>query len=318
MQLTIANYIKEIIDPIEITSITKELVDNYDVICIDHYAINENWNNMDLIKKYLDIIKNCKAVCLLTRDLHQWTFSNDRHVITNFTNTNYENYQEKLVYDGYYKLKSLLKDYNIGHIISIYDCEELYSLIKYSECNYSILSLHIDTNIYRNLNVTRDIDILIYGADFHKVYPLRNKIKNAVKKMNIKYHIIPTFVGYDPEKCDEGLAKLLNRSWLTLCTCSVFDYLVLKYFEASACGSVIIGNMSSQGREIWQDNYIDVPLRSTSKEIKKIIRRALQNKGKLINISNVMSEKITNEYNYEKYTTKLKNICEKVSNTNNI
>ncbi|XWV26189.1 hypothetical protein QJ857_gp0889 [Tupanvirus soda lake] len=315
IQATIKKYVETYFDSIDITTLTKEIAASYDVICVDHFAIKENLVSKDNILKYLNILKHCKNVCLLTRDLHEWTFSNDSSLLKEFSSPS----ELKIIYRpkneiglGYQNLRNIMNNYNIKYIVSLYDCDELVKIVNYVKCKSYVLSLHVDTNIYKNLGLNRDIDVLIYGADLYKVYPLRNKIKKVVREMKIKYHIIEPSPAYNPNTCNEGLANLLNRSWLTVCTASVFDYLVLKYFEASACGSVVIGNMPTQGKNIWENNYIDIPNDASDDQIKNIITNALSNKKMLEKIGNHMSRKIANEYNYETYALKLKNICENI------
>src|SRR5207248_1365216 len=110
-------------------------------------------------------------------------------------------------------------------------------LKNYIGCKTFILDLHVDTNIFKNYELPKDIDILIFGASTKSFYPLRKRVKDLIQTMNIKAHIIHDDTSYNKNKCDKELAKLINRSWLTLCTTSIFDYLVLKYFEVSACDS---------------------------------------------------------------------------------
>jgi hypothetical protein len=314
MQKTISQYIKHLIDPIEITSIRTDFAQKYDVVCIDYYAINENFINISTLRPYLEIIKKCRHIALLLRDLHEWTFTSDPTVEQSAIANPLEIYKPtNTIGSGYRKFKSFIETYNIKHLISIYACAEFNNLISYTKCKSYIIPLHIDTKIYHDLKLVKDIDVLIYGADNYKVYPLRNRIKNVIKTMSIKYHILAPSSVCNPDRCDTGLSKLLNRSWLTLCTCSVFDYLVLKYFEASACGSVIVGNMSSQGRSIWGVNYVNIPMGSTNEQIMAIITQALSDKTKLINMSKTMQQKILFEYNYGQYATKLNNICNKIS-----
>jgi hypothetical protein len=313
MQCTISKYIEKYIDPLEITTITNDIIGIYDVICIDHYAINGMWANMTNIEPYLEIIKKCGCVCLMTRDLHNRTFMPNAEYET-YSKLNPKKHDVLLDHEtnGYANLKNLINKYNIGHIISIYDCAEFTNVINLTGCKPHILNLHIDTLIFKNLNMDRNIDVLMYGADYDKVYPLRNRIKKIIKNMNIMCHIVDPSSTYSEKTCNYGLALLLNKSWLTVCTCSIYDYLVLKYFEASACGSVVLGNMATQGRDIWENNYIHIPDNATDNQIQDIILDALADKEKLIKISTAMSEKITNEYNYEKFATKLFNICELV------
>ena len=319
MQLTICKYIKNFFDPIEIKSITKDIIDKYDVICLDHFAINDFWVNMYMMEPFLNIIANCKNICLLTRDLHEWTFFSKGKLRNKMVQESHRLGIPYVPTDnigiGYQSLNILLNKYNIKNIISIYDCTEFNNLVNYTNSRPYILPLHVDTNIFKNMQIQRDIDILIYGSDCYQIYPLRNRLKQTVSKMNVKSHIIKSTEKYHKDTFDDGLAKLLNRSWLCVCTCSVFDYLVLKYFEASACGAVVIGNMASQGKPIWQDNYIDVPPASTDEQISNIILDALSNKEKLSAMSKIMSDKIIQEYNYDAYSVKLNDICDKLSVT---
>lgn len=316
IQLTICNYIKNLFDPIELREITNDIINKYDVICVDGFVLPELRIPHEKAHRYLDIIRNCKNICVLTRDLHEHTF--DGRCVPTVTKDmiNGIYVPKKGIDRGYIQCKARLEKYNVKNIISIYDCNEFDNLINFTKCNPYILSLHVDTKIFKNLNIKRDIDVLVYGADYYPIYPLRNNVKRVVKKMNIKHHVMDPCPYYDPNKCNNGLANLLNRSWLTLCTCSVYDYLVLKYFEASACGSVVVGNMAKQGKEIWEDNYINIPNNATDNEIMQIITMALENKERLTQIGEKMCQKISSEYNYDQYAIKLKAICDDINKNN--
>lgn len=317
LQLTLVNYLEDNFDIIEIEKITKESIEKYDVVCVDHFAIDTIFSCKNKIEEYLKILSCNKNVAIITRDLHEWTFCGYQEcTVVKFRDRNLKNiHPSNVIFKediGYVSLKKLVDSYSIKNIISLYDCSEFNHLINYTKCNPHIVSLHVDTQIFKNLNIEKDIDILIYGADLQWVYPLRNKIKNVVKNMNIKYHIIDDVHRHNKNNWNQGLANLLNRSWLTVCTCSIFDYLVQKYFEATACGSVVIGNMATQGKEIWKDNYIDIPHDASDTLIQNTIINALANKEKLKKMSDIMSKKISTEYNYNQYSLKLKNVCEKI------
>lgn len=322
MQLTIAKYIQEYFDTIEISNVTIENIKKYEVVCIDGYAINDNFCEEKEVYDYMEIIKHGKNITILMRDLHEWTFIKNIEVVNDFFNLNKDCRHSKdikfTVSKGYIKLKNMIDEYNIKNIVTIYKCEEFVHLINHIHCKPYILPLHVDTNIFKNFNKKRDIDILFYGADYGLVYPLRKKIKEAVKNSSINYHIVPPTPSYCGSHCNSGLADLLNRSWLTVCTCSIFNYLVLRYFEASACGSVIIGNMADQGMDLWKDNYINIPSNADQSLIISIITDALKDKKNLEKISNEMSKKITDNYNYTAYAVKLKNICDTITKTSSV
>src|SRR5205807_9705725 len=57
---------------------------------------------------------------------------------------------------------------------------------------------------------------------------------------------------------DLGLARIINQSKISIATPPVGDYLVAKYFEISAAGSVVAGKMAAQGRPIWKDHYVQL------------------------------------------------------------
>ena len=294
MQLTIKEYVSTYLDPIEITSITETFPQTYQVVCLDFFAVYGKWVDLKKMRPYFDILKSCQYLCLLTRDLHTWTF------IEKFV-------EDPFKYTSYKPLISLLKLLNIKTIISIYDCPELYKILELTKCKHYILPLHIDTVIFKNYHWKRDIDVFIYGASLQRVYPLRNRIKQTVKQMKIKSFIVEN---PSTKTFGKNLAHILNRSWITICTCSVYQYLVLKYFEASACGSVVAGNMPDQGKPIWGQNYIHIPDDATYQQIANIITLALMNKTRLRYMGDHMSEIITSQYNYQIYAKKLYDICE--------
>lgn len=314
LQSSIKKNIPDGFDSIEIRRVSPDIIAKYRIVCIDHFSIFQPIINISELYPYLDIISKCKNICLLTRDLHEWTFSKDHK--TQWTPIMKLN-KYKRIYQipdahgaGMHYLKKLLEQNNIKYLISIYDCKEFDKIISYTKTIPYVLSLHVDTDIYNDtIKVEKDIDILIYGDDLYPIYPLRNNIKRVVSKMHdVKHHIINI---RNPIR-DQELANLIKRAWLTVCTCSVCDYLVLKYFETSACGSVVIGNMATQGKPIWEDNYINIPDNANDEKIQTIILTALNNKQQLIEIGERMSQKIMNEYNYTEYGKKLKNICDSI------
>jgi len=295
-QLTILGYIGKFMDVVEINHVTDEMISQASVVCLDFLAIFPKYvKNQN--EPYYEIIKKCPNVCLLCLDLHAASFGKR---------------PDKGPYAGkhYGAMMVILNKLNIKHVISKCDCPEFHRMISEIKLNTYILSWHIDHTIFRNYYGPRDIDVVLFGSCNQRVYPLRFKIKQSLKKMRgIKCIILKS---KDPKNYGEGLAKILNRAWITICTASIFDYLVCKYFEAAACGSVVAGNMCSQGKEIWGDNFIYIPNGSTRVQIISIISKALADKNRLRQIGDHMSEKIMTEYNYGAYAKKLHDICQDI------
>jgi hypothetical protein len=73
--------------------------------------------------------------------------------------------------------------------------------------------------------------------------------------------------------------------------------------------------MPEQGKLIWENNYIEIPNNASDKLIRKTILNALRNKTHLLKISESMSKKILEEYNYSAYAKKLYDICATVENS---
>jgi len=334
-QLILANYLefdefKELVDVIEISTITPELVDKYSVICVHFLAVFPM-----IVKKqydnYCDIIKKCKHVCLLANDLHPYTFVDDIALIPRLSSyfaeisaradnpnikpsKSLEENKELASYNNYDDLKKLLDKLGAQTIISPVDCPELKRIVEIIKCRAYVLWMPMDTKIFYHYHTNRDIDIFVYGICLTNVYPLRYRIRKIVSKMKVKHHII--WEREYPNTFDKNLANLLNRSWITICTTSVYKYLVKKYFEAAACGSVVAGNMCEQGKEIWGDNYIDIPNNATDAEIKNILSKALKNKKRLRMMGDYMSEKIIKHYNLHEYSKKVLHICREINGDN--
>ncbi|MCA9748906.1 MAG: glycosyltransferase, partial [Romboutsia sp.] len=101
-------------------------------------------------------------------------------------------------------------------------------------------------------------------------------------------------------------------SWLAIATPSEYDYLVAKYFEISACNTVVVGNMANSGRHIWNDNFIEINEKMSDIEIIETIKKALNDKKMIKDKAKIMYELIQTEYNMIKYAEKIKKILNKI------
>ncbi|AYV85734.1 MAG: hypothetical protein Satyrvirus34_14, partial [Satyrvirus sp.] len=93
-------------DTYELTEIVPEIIEKYDVVCIDDFAINENFNNIERTEKFLSAVKNAKHICLLTRDVNDWAFSNNPEIQRSVLNGQIYKVDDKIG-EGYKKLKIL-------------------------------------------------------------------------------------------------------------------------------------------------------------------------------------------------------------------
>jgi len=116
---------------------------------------------------------------------------------------------------------------------------------------------HVDTSIFKPLNIEKDIDILVYGSLDPNVYPERD----SFLREHPNSYVVP-HPGYDRLTHSinkEELARLINRAHYALVSPSKYGYLTAKYFEVAACNTIPIGYNCRDGEilnyELNKSNY---------------------------------------------------------------
>jgi hypothetical protein len=156
-----------------------------------------------------------------------------------------------------YEVDNLI--YNINtfkydYVIYRYNCEQMNYII--SKCNSKFIHYphYINTNIFKQYNNEKSIDILLYG-NTSNFYPFRQRLFNLIKKSGLNYYYLP-HPGYDTTKnitIKNELSQLINKSKITISTCSSFNYLLKKYIEISLSGSIIAGNYPTTEENIYKN-----------------------------------------------------------------
>lgn len=278
----------------------------YEVTILDRFAwaalmIWKSFSYKNLVKKF----ENAKNLVLLTSDLHSWSlFPNLAQLPGNLIDDALAPHCND---DRYlFKFSHTL---GIKHLITHYQCPELENIKRFSQINTHIIDYHIDSNIFKDYKLEKKYDIIVYGSTYKTAYPFRYRLKQLLKDSSFNVLII------EPEDNIKGeqLAKLINQSWIGLATVSNFSYLVGKYFEISACNTVVLGNMNSQGKKIWSNNFIYVDETMTDVEISSRIKNALQNRKLLTKISTTMYDIMHNKYTIQEEKSKLYETCEIIS-----
>ena len=171
-------------------------------------------------------------------------------------------------------------------------------------CDFHLLTHHINTDLLKEYSSKKEYDVLIYGS-INDVYPFRSRLFKLLDNNEFNFKIIKA----NDDCYGERLGKEINKSWLTVATTSKYDYLVAKYFEISAAGSVILGNMEDIGKTIWsEDEYVNVSTDMSDNEILSIVKEALDSKDKLKDIIKKTGKRIRDEYCVEQYAIKLNEI----------
>lgn len=263
------------------------------------YSLGCAKKERETVKENFEFLLNIKNKFFLIQDMHEKT------------------------YGSIDKLTQLLNQNLINIIFVYWNCGQARQIrTQTPDLKHYYLMHHINTEIFRHHDseqyTGRDIDILFFGSIHPRHYPFRKRLfdlltssTDFLKEHNINLHVIEKPENFDPDKCEHGLAKLLNRAKFTVCTASRYNYLLAKYFEASACGSMIIGDMAKDGitDKIFEYCHIDNNM-SDDVILEKIKNYISQyNSTEKIKTNALKNQKnVIEEYNLDKYVEKLKNI----------
>lgn len=103
---------------------------------------------------------------------------------------------------------------------------------------------HVNTEIFKDYNHPKDIDMLMMGNTSKKWYPLRNTIlKTLSNHPNFIYHSPPKQrIVNDNKKffVRERYAREINRAKVFFTCDSITQYVVAKYFEVPACKTLLL------------------------------------------------------------------------------
>lgn len=177
----------------------------------------------------------------------------------------------------------------------MYKCPEWDYIKQNYEWNETfMLYQHYDSDTFYNMNLEKNIDILLYGDIQYSAYPLRKKIYQilqSMKEYNVKLidrdgDFTANINSVSAHRKD--LSNLINRSHICIATCSKYEYFLCKYLEIVASNSVVAGNMESIGRTMFENNFIELDLNMSKNEIKQKLIDALKNKRYL----KIMNEKV--------------------------
>jgi hypothetical protein len=164
-------------------------------------------------------------------------------------------------------------------------------------------------------NIDKKWDILFYGNTLPKVYPLRNRLYRLFSKnMHLfKIKLIPS------TKKDriggKDLQLLISQSWLSIATKSIQNDLLAKYYEIPMYGSVLCGDYPDiETEQNIKQNMIYIDNSMSDVEILNIIKLALDDKEKLIEMQNKGTEYIKNNYSLSNgvkhFDTLINRVCE--------
>lgn len=129
---------------------------------------------------------------------------------------------------------------------------------------------HVNTEVFKDYQLEKTIDLLMMGAMSARLYPLRVKMLEALKDF-------PGFInhphpGYASEKesqprsfSGEAYAKELNRAKVFLTCNSRFEYPLMKYFETLGCNTLLLAPLTKEITDLgFIDGYTFVSVNETN------------------------------------------------------
>lgn len=288
---------------------------DYSIIFIDGICLNTRTTklNRDMLFKYLSKIKHITKV-LLSHDIHDYSYDFENNCQPTYCKWPLTiAYENNILKDNFL---NFLKINNIEYIIGICDCPELDNMVKYYSSQikqFYLMTHHIPERIFQYKGIEKQFDILIYGWSNEIVYPFRNRLKELIKNLPYRVKIIERTSNIDKMPIEHDLADIINESWIVITCISNFSYLVRKYFEIAACGSIPCGNINEQGREIFKYNTIEITEYMSDHEIERIISYYLNNKELLMKMSDEIRI-LSSKYNYNMFMKNLLEIKDHIIN----
>lgn len=216
-------------------------------------------------------------------------------------------------YGNIAELCNFLNNNSINIIFTFYNNTEAKIIRNLTpNCKHYHLPLHIDHNIFNHKNLEKKYDILLYGSIHPRHYPFRKRLFELLLKNQEIYKIcyIEKPENFDPNKCESGLAKLINESKITIATKSRYDYFVAKYLEIVFCKSLVAGNMATDGIKLFEDNYLHLNEKMTDDEILNTINNCLKNYSEYEKKISNIHHKLYEKFNINNYVVKLLEIIE--------
>jgi glycosyltransferase involved in cell wall biosynthesis len=149
---------------------------------------------------------------------------------------------------------------------------------------------HANKNIFKPLNIEKDIDILISGVTKKTHYPLKYRLFNLINKYKdtklSKYTIYThKHPGYNNSLNFENqnqieYNKIINRSKLCICCTSRYNYRLGKYVEIPMTGSIVVGDLPFEDKR-FANFVVEVKNDMSDEEIINILINTLENQNEM-------------------------------------
>lgn len=162
-----------------------------------------------------------------------------------------------MVHDLKYKTKQRKKwlaQEKVEHIFSVYK-RPFQALFPEFVDKMHWLPHHVPADVFYDRGKNRPVNWLLAGAVIQHIYPMRTAFQNILRNekgfINLKH---PGYRNIDPSELSymtgTQYAGELNRAKMLVTCDSIEHFALLKYFEASACGTLILGTENDELNEL--------------------------------------------------------------------
>jgi hypothetical protein len=155
--------------------------------------------------------------------------------------------------------------------IDLVICHHRNDMIEYhnmmSESVFENIPHCVDTNVFKDYELSKSYDLLLVGNLTKKVYPFRCRLKRLInERFRSKYNCkILNHPGYRPKSVDtnkykvlEDFSKEVNKAKITLTCSSVYKYALTKYFEVPLSNSLIAADIPSERRDFFSKYVLEL------------------------------------------------------------
>ena len=185
---------------------------------------------------------------------------------------------------------------------------------------------YINFEKFHNWDIEKQYDIFIYGSrscmlnkDTHSAvynkyknkdvyefnfYEFRERIIKLLETTNYKLNIVPYAPANDCPVRGEYLSREISKAYIGLATKCVVDKCMMKYIEISASDTVVLGDVPTDYRDLFNGNIIEIREDMSDSEIIEVIDKELSDKKCLEKRSKEFGKKLRDMYtndNYAKY-----------------
>lgn len=211
-------------------------------------------------------------------------------------------------------IKTLCEKYSVFHLIFSIKHQKIMSQFgkKYT---IKVWDHTIDLNMFRPYKEKKTIDILFYGCKNMQTYPFRKRLYTILKQNPKLQGLRKKFIefrNYEDTSAilmEEDLAKEISSSYLAVATTSKYNFLVKKYLEIPACGTMILGNIPTNYKNIYNEKTMcAVDNTMTGNEIADKILETLSDKKTLQEKTRDLQKNVGNHFDRKKCFENLKKI----------